>query len=105
MSEEEVYIESPVHQLKTIEEAVKDTGSAMLIVVGVEEFADELVGLTREEILARIADLRQLPEVIMGGERIPNAPQTLPVFIFVDQPLADALDNVAVDEKDEPPEE
>ena len=98
MTDENIHIESPLHQLKVIEEAVKETGTSILIIMGVDEFAKEFQNLDGPEIVAKVTALRLLPSIMMNGET-EGGPAIVPVFAFVDQAIADELETVVVDEK------
>ena len=97
-------IDSPLHQLKAVEEVVLDTGAAVLIPVGVEEFAKEMVGKSQEEIVELLEGMRMLPEIMMG-ERVEGGLPVLALFALIDQPVADMLDPVAKDEKEKTEDE
>lgn len=94
-------VESPLHQLKQLEEAVNETGTGLLVVMGVEEFADEFAGLTRAEIVEKVGDMRRIPEISMAGARPEDALPIAPLFVFVDQSIADCLTVIGIDEEEE----
>lgn len=92
-------IDSPIHRIKAVEEAIKDTGAAMLFPTGVEEFAEEFQNKSKEEILEMLESMRMLPDLIMG-ERPSDVQPVIALFTFIDQGIANMLDPVEKDARD-----
>ncbi|OYW72929.1 MAG: hypothetical protein B7Z37_23535 [Verrucomicrobia bacterium 12-59-8] len=97
-------IDSPIHQIRAIEEAVLDTGAAIVVPVGIEEFADAVLGASREEIISIIEGMNTLPEMIMNGRDL-DAPPVVALIVFIDQSLANLLDPVQKDKTEEEQDE
>lgn len=97
-------IDSPIHQLRAIEEVILDTGSAVLYPVGIEELASELAGCTKEEIMEMLGSMTMLPQLMMN-DRVEGGPPIVALFAFVDQSLANLLDSVQKDKTETEQEE
>lgn len=102
--EEILSIDSPIHQIRAVEEAVLDTGAAVLYAVGMEELADQFAGCSKEEIMEQLESMAMLPQLTMGG-RPEGAPPVAALFIFIDQSLANLLDPVEVDKEEDDSQE
>lgn len=93
-------IDSPIHQLRIVDEAVSDTGTGMMICFGIKDFVRTIANKSGEEIEALIREVMLTPERVMG-ERPEAGLPILTVVAFVEDEIAEEL---SVLESDEGPE-
>jgi len=98
--EHDVRIDSPIHQLRTIEEFVLNSGSAVFSVLGIEEFAQTVQGLSVSEIVCLIQKVNA-HIISSAGPPTPDALPLMAVIAFVPSPLAEELELLTEDEVEE----